>query len=162
MNFKEQYRATFSEIHASEEMKKKCFNVKNKEGKAIQLTKNKKKIMAILAAAALAAASAVAVNAAEADSGVLGSAWKNLRMYINGTEVSASDYVDGDQFKITSDNGDIVIYKADDLPEQGDGEDGGVTVSVEIHDDETHSASVSITEEAPPTAAQEDASAAKS
>ena len=57
--------------------------------------------------------------------------------------------------------GDIVIYKADDLPEQGDGEDGGVTVSVEIHDDETHSTSVSITEEAPPTAAQEDASAAK-
>ena len=92
---------------------------------------------------------------------MLGSAWKNLRIYINGTEVSASDYADGDQFKITSDNGYFVIYKADDLPEQGDGEDGGVTVSVEIHDDETHSASVSITEEAPPTAAQEDASAAK-
>ena len=162
MNFKEQYRATFSEIHASEEMKKKCFNVKNKEGKAIQLTKNKKKVMAILAAAALAAASAVAVNAAEADSGVLGSAWKNLKMYINGTEVSASDYVDGDQFKITSDNGDIVIYKADNLPELGDGEDGEVTVSVElINDDEGHSTSVSITEEAPPSAVQEDESAAK-
>ena len=103
MNFKEQYRATFSEIHASEELKKKCINAKNKEGKVIPLTKNKKKVMAILAAAVLAATSAVVVNAAEADSGVLGSAWKNLKMYINGTEVSASDYADGDQFKITSD-----------------------------------------------------------
>ena len=114
MNFREQYKSTFSEIHASEELKEKLMEAKKMEGNKIKITKNKKKITAILIAAALAATSAVAVSAGE-----LGDVFHNLRLFINGKEVSASDYVDvsGDSIKLTPHGDDEYVIDVDNSSE---------------------------------------------
>lgn len=89
MNFKSQYKSTFSEIHASEEIIERICEVNdmvliNKTNSG----KNKKIFMTLLAAAAFAAISAVSVSAGAADE--ISNAF---RLFINGKEVSASDYV---------------------------------------------------------------------
>lgn len=95
MNFKEQYKSTFSQIHASEELMKKLLEAKEMESKRVKITKNKKKITAMLIAAALAVTSAVAVSAGE-----LNDAFQNFRVFVNGKEVSTSDYVSNDDSKL--------------------------------------------------------------
>lgn len=134
MNFKEQYKAAFSEIHASEEIVEKLCEVKDMKDHTIKITKNKKKFMALLAAAIFTATSAIAVSA-----GALNGAFDNIRMSINGQEVSASDYVNGDKIQL-GENEEVIIevtnlpdaeevtIEVTDLPEDA----SGVSVNAEI------------------------------
>lgn len=150
MNFKEQYKSTFSEIHASEKMKQKLLSeAKDMKGNTIKMTKGKKKITALLIAAALAATSAVAVNA-----GALNEAVENIKLFINGEEVSASDYLNDDGLKVTTEDGGEFVFYNIDLPE------GVEDAKIEIHLDETdedgHSSSSSITLEDDVNLATED------
>lgn len=145
MNFKEQYKATFSEIHASEELTQKLLEAKNMEGKTIKITKGKKKIMAILIAAALAVTSAVAVSAAALNDSLL----DNIKMYINGKEVSASDYFDDGSIKLVSEDDDenVYVFEMNDLPE--DLEDVEIEMHLdELDDDGVRTSSVTITQNA--------------
>lgn len=106
MNFKEQYKSAFSEIHASEETISRICEVTTMKGinenKAIA-AKSKKIFISLLAAAIFTATSAVAVSA-----GALDDVFGNIRMYINGEEVSASDYINQDN---------NFVLEIDDLPE---------------------------------------------
>ena len=88
MNFKEEYRSTFSQIHASEALQQKMMEATEMEGKTMSLTKRKKIIISILIAAALVVGSAIAVSA-----GALNQAVEHIKLFINGEEVSASDYL---------------------------------------------------------------------
>ncbi len=135
MNFKEEYRSTFSQIHASEALQQKIMEATEMENKTMNLTKSKKVIISILAAAALAVGSALAVSA-----GALNEAVENIRLFINGEEVSASDYLSEDGVKvITEDGGEFIIYNFD-LP------DGAESAEIEMYLDEVgedaHSTSV--------------------
>lgn len=119
MNFKEQYKAAFSEIHASEDIVERLCEVKDMKGNTIKITKSKKKFMALLAAAIFVATSAAAVSA-----GALNGALDNIRMYINGKEVSASDYVNVDKKQIGDDQ--TFTYELSELPD-----DANIEISVE-------------------------------
>ena len=135
MNFKEEYRSTFSQIHASEALQQKIMEATEMENKTMNLTKSKKVIISILAAAALAVGSALAVSA-----GALNEAVENIRLFINGEEVSASDYLSEDGVKvITEDGGEFIIYNFDLL-------DGAESAEIEMYLDEVgedaHSTSV--------------------
>lgn len=125
MNFKEQYKAAFSEIHASEDIVERLCEVKDMKGNTIKITKSKKKFMALLATAIFVATSAVAVNA-----GALNGAFDNIRLYINGKEVSASDYVNGDKIKLGDDGEFVVEFSG--LPEDVSGYDATVYVEDEL------------------------------
>lgn len=137
MNFKEQYKSTFSEIHASEELKKKLLEANEMEGKKLKITKNKKKITAILIAAALAVTSAVVVSAGE-----LNDAFKNFRLFINGKEVSASDYIDNNGMKLILCDDDEVVLEVYDTFDNANVEvclesledSAQITINEEIHD----------------------------
>lgn len=141
MNFKEQYKSTFSEIHASEKMKQKLLSeAKDMKGNTIKMTKGKKKITALLIAAALAATSAVVVNA-----GALNEAVENVKLFINGEEVSASDYITEDGLKVTTEDGDEFVFYNIDLPEGV--ENAKFEMYLDEIDEDTHSSSVVITDD---------------
>lgn len=137
MNFKEEYRSTFSQIHASEALQQKMMEATEMEGKTMSLTKRKKIIISILIAAALVVGSAVAVSA-----GALNQTVEHIKLFINGEEVSASAYL--------SENGiELIVEKADEeacqfelrgLPEDLEG------VEIEIQEDDEQSILVPITE----------------
>lgn len=129
MNFKEQYKATFSEIRASETITRKLPEVKNMEGKTTRLTKGSKKMMAILVAAALAATSAVVVSAAALG----GAALDHIKLFVNGKEVSASDYIDGHDVKLTyDDDGEINLY----LPQSEEDDEFEIRVEQDENEEE--------------------------
>ena len=114
MNFKEQYKATFSEIHPSEDIVERLCEVKNMKGNTVKMTKNKKKFMALIAAAIFAATSAVAVSAG---TGALDDTLDNLHMYIDGKEVSASDYIEHDDGAVENQESGGSYEVSVDLPE---------------------------------------------
>lgn len=128
MNFKEQYKSTFSEIHASETITRKLPEVKNMEGKTTRLTKGSKKMMAILVAAALAATSAVVVSAAALG----GAALDHIKLFVNGKEVSASDYIDGHDVKLTYDDGEINLF----LPQSEEDDEFEIRVEQDENEEE--------------------------
>ena len=128
MNFKEQYKATFSEIRASETITRKLPEVKNMEGKTTRLTKGSKKMMAILVAAALAATSAVVVSAAALG----GAALDHIKLFVNGKEVSASDYMDGHDVKLTYDDGEINLF----LPQSEEDDEFEIRVEQDENEEE--------------------------
>lgn len=127
MNFKEQYKAAFSEIHASEDIVERLCEVKDMKDHTLKITKSKKKFMALLAAAIFAATSAVAVSA-----GALNGAFDNIRMYINGQEVSASDYVNGGKIQL-GDNEEFTI-ELSNLADDVSGYDVSVYITNDIED----------------------------
>lgn len=142
MNFKEQYQATFSEIHASEEMKQKVLQeAKEMEGKTVKITKGKKIIISILAAAALAVTSAVAVSA-----GALNEAVENIKLFINGEEVSASDYISEDGKRIYKKDGSEFVFYNIELPEGV--EDAEIEMYLDEIDEDAYSSSVAVTDDA--------------
>ena len=134
MNFKEQYRSAFSEIQASEETITRICEVTMMKGineSKARAAKSKKIFISMLAAAIFTATSAVAVSA-----GAMDDMFGNIRMYINGEEVSASDYIAADTVKI-EDGGNVVTFDMDELPEDSvvyiqtdEGEDGSYQSSV--------------------------------
>lgn len=132
MNFKEEYRSTFSQIQASEALQQKIMEATEMENKTMNLTKSKKIIISILAAAALAVGSALAVSA-----GALNEAVVNIKLFINGEEVSASDYFSEDGVKvITEDGGEFICYNFD-LPE------GAESAEFEMYLDEVDEGAIS-------------------
>lgn len=124
MNFKEQYKSTFSEIHASGETITRICEVtrmKGINGNKARAAKSKKVFISLLAAAVFAATSAVAVSA-----GAMDDVFGNIHMYINGEEVSASDYIAQDTDSVVD-----ITFDMDELPEDSticimmdEGEDG--------------------------------------
>lgn len=128
MNFKEQYKSTFSEIRASETITRKIPEVKNMEGKTTRLTKGSKKMMAILVAAALAATFAVVVSAAALG----GAALDHIKLFVNGKEVSASDYMDGHDVKLTYDDGEINLF----LPQSEEDDEFEIRVEQDENEEE--------------------------
>ncbi len=124
MNFKEQYRSAFSEIQASEETITRICEVTMMKGineSKARAAKSKKIFISMLAAAIFTATSAVAVSA-----GAMDDMFGNIRMYINGEEVSASDYIAADTDSVVD-----ITFDMDELPEDSticimmdEGEDG--------------------------------------
>lgn len=127
MNFKEQYQSTFSQLHVSETMTKKILEAKEMERNKRNITKSKKKFMAILAAAILTAGCGAAVSAS-AVNGTL----ESIKMYINGKEVSASDYMDNGTLKVEGKDDEYYFefnYSPDEIPE-------GDEIRLELETDE--------------------------
>lgn len=138
MNFKEEYRSTFSEIHASETLRRNIMEATEMEINKKRFAKNKKIIISVLVAAALAAGSAVAVSA-----GAWHQAVEKIRLFINGQEVSASDYINKDGIELVGEDGEFQI-ELNDLPEDPTGIE--ITLQTESGKD-SHTASVTVTQD---------------
>lgn len=141
MNFKEQYKSAFSEIHASEETISRICEVTTMKGinenKAIA-AKSKKIFISLLAAAIFTATSAVAVSA-----GALDDVFGNICMYINGEEVSASDYINQDNYFALDEGDNTITFKIDDLPEDS----STVVITTEQGADGTYSSNIIVSNE---------------